>query len=167
MNIQFDFADSFSANVRGRDVEFDLTKLHANSLSAVFAYGLQRKLNDSAGAAGKRDEYESEALYIDAAVAAVMKTWDALVSGESRVRGPRAPKQDAVTAIAMAKALAVFKSKIKQPFSKYDRKSVDDWCRSYLERNPTVVESARLEYEAALAAADSDDGDDIEALLAE
>lgn len=152
--INFDMPFAFTARVRGRDVVLDLDKLSAASFRPVFEYGLQRRLNDSTGAV-KRDDFDSDDAWRDACVGQAMKTWDALVKGEKAARAPRRAG-DPVMAIALDMAIGVLRARPGVKIAKLDKAKVAAWAREYVERNPELMDRARAQHEAALAADDVD-----------
>lgn len=79
---------------------------HAVVINRVIEIGLKNILSDANAGIGKRETYESDQAYGDAAYAASMKKLDAMLKGEYRgavERGPRVPS-DPVAAEALREA---------------------------------------------------------------
>lgn len=143
----------------------------------VYMYGLGRFPNDRAGAAGKREEYDSDDAFRDALLAHAHKAVDGLITGNLRAERVGKPR-DPVMAEAMAMAKAVLinaevkkgatEAVARKRVAALDGKKVDDWCRDYLERNPEKLEAARKIVEArAESVADADDDFDLDSLMAD
>jgi hypothetical protein len=143
MKLSFDFADTFNASVRAeRIVPIDLAKMPDNALAAIFAYGLQRIINDSAGSAGKVDavdgdkrRYADEAAWLDACETLGCKKRDALYAGNVG-RAPSEAK-DPVGAEMDKIAREIVRTAIKTKYSMSLKKFADEYGENTFDEKVT------------------------------
>lgn len=177
--ITIEVPEAIELEVRKQAFKVEPGKFCAAGHLKVYMYGLGRFPNDRAGAAGKREDYDSDEAYTAALLAHAHKAVDALITGQLRAERVSKPK-DAVMIEAMAMATMVLVSReVKRGLSevdatrrvaKFDPAKRTAWCREYLDRNPKVVEEARLAVErraTLVADAADDDTDDLDALMAD
>lgn len=128
LKIEFHVNETFVATIRkGREVTVDWAKLPPESRKYVMEYGMQRVLNDSVGAV-KREEFKSEAEFLDACEATALKKLDALLAGEITTRGKASPRDELADEIR--KMTIAFLRKI----GKIERKASPDDVVATLKR---------------------------------
>lgn len=150
MNLSFDFTETFDATIRGElTVAVPVAKLPEASLNAIFAYGLQRILNDSVGRAGKEDAVDDagKRLYFDrnhwleACQAQAEKKLDALLSGDvgRAASAPRDPVGAEIDRIAREDIRLKVKTQhgltLKQLAAKHGEGKFDELVTGYKTAN--------------------------------
>lgn len=163
--ITIEVPDAIELEVRKTAFKVEPGKFCAAGHLKVYMYGLGRFPNDRAGAAGKREEYDSDEAFRDACLAHAHKAVDALITGQMRADRVAKPK-DTAGQIAMEMAMDVLRGVHGSKIAKMDKAKVTNWCKEYLGRNPKVVAEAQLVADRRAELAVSAESDiDLDALM--
>jgi hypothetical protein len=147
------------------ELPFNVAALTPEVFVHCFRHGVKQLAND-----GHSDITEEKVPDADQrkaqSLAIAQKKLDQLASGKLRAERVAKPK-DTAGQIAIELAMDVLRGGHGAKVTKLDRAKVAGWCKEYVERNPKVMEEAKLiaARRAELAAGADESGIDLDALM--